>query len=214
MLRATLAATAVLAALLPENSFTANGFVVSRGGMLLQSPAKQLCSSPVAIRGKVGAALRMSTDAEQEEKVRRAIKLAEDAQAAMDAAKEAEAKANLYRGKVLPSKCKMPNLNTPQLACKGAGPLPSVLRIQVHGQVVNLDPSSEVRTRKILGKIGGVFYRHWTGILTGRGDGVGKDPLGLGDSFYQQGPEERHETIQAIFKRCGPERSWDPRGCG
>ena len=53
-------------------------------------------------------------------------------------------------------------------------------------QVVNLDAGSEVRTRQILGELGSTFYKQWAGLLTGRGDGVDKDPLGLGDSFYSQ----------------------------
>jgi len=56
----------------------------------------------------------------------------------------------------------------------------------VFQQVVNLDTSSEVRTRQILGELGSTFYKQWAGLLTGRGDGVDKDPLGLGDSFYSQ----------------------------
>ncbi|KAJ1482948.1 hypothetical protein T484DRAFT_2021687 [Baffinella frigidus] len=108
--------------------------------------------------------LQMSSSPDQEEKMRRARKLADDAKAAMDSAKAAEAKANMYRGKV-----------------------------------VNLDPGSEVRTRQLLGNLGGVFYRQWAGLLTGRGDDVGKDPLGLDDTFYSQGAEARAETIKTVF---------------
>ncbi|KAJ1495829.1 hypothetical protein T484DRAFT_1761449 [Baffinella frigidus] len=134
---------AMLIALSTVDAFSVGSFVAPRAGLPLAGKAGGLCARSALASPRRVLGLQMSEGLEQEERIRVARKLAEDAKAAMDSAKEAEAKANT--------------------------------------------------------KLGGVFYRQWTGLLTGRGDGVGKDPLGLDDSFYSQGPEQRATTIKAVF---------------
>jgi len=72
------------------DAFSSGSFVALRAGLPLARPPRASLASQ--------SRLKMSVD--QDAKMQRARKLADDAKAAMDSAKEAEAKANLFRGKV------------------------------------------------------------------------------------------------------------------
>ena len=72
------------------DAFSSGSFVALRAGLPLARHA----------RAHVAPQSRLKMSVDQDAKMQRARKLADDAKAAMDSAKEAEAKANKFRGKV------------------------------------------------------------------------------------------------------------------
>lgn len=93
---------AMLIALSTVDAFSVGSFVAPRAGLPLAGKAGGLCARSALASPRRVLGLQMSEGLEQEERIRVARKLAEDAKAAMDSAKEAEAKANTFRGKEIP----------------------------------------------------------------------------------------------------------------
>lgn len=106
------------------------------------------------------------------DKMKQARKLADDANKALELAKEAEAKAAQLRG--------------------GKG-----------GKVYASDRGSEIRTKKLLGSIGSVFYKSWTSVLRGR-PGKKGDPLGLSDGSSEA---QQLKKARAVFKEFDTDES-------